>query len=711
MVSTVLPGPWKAQATTDDLRRQSIEPLFDDCDWHDVHVPGHYAETQQLRNRRSVLYRTDFELAADDQQRHWLVFDGIWDSADVWLDGDYLGPTSGWFLSHDFDITDQIRKGTTHTLVVEVMSPRADPDQPTSRLNGIFDDPTVVGHTNPGGIWQPVRVVSTGNVRMHKNRAICTAATRDSATIHCRSHLLTTESQSVTIVTTVRPPGGGLPVETRKQHHLATGATVLEWDVHIDQPQLWWPWSRGDQPLYKVSVTVETGDSISGIWERIIGLRTVTMSNWKLAINGEPIFCKGADLWPTSALPASADPATIVGDIARAKALGLDLLRVESHVAHPAVYAEADRLGMLLWQDLPLRGEAKRRVRGQAVDAAHRLVDKLGSHASIVLWCAHYDPTGTTTGERATATLPTRRSLFGVARQQAPTWTKSVLDRLVGHAFSRADGSRPVVHGSGTWPSAPQFDGSDTHLKFGWNSGTGRDLSAFARRIPRMVRWVSSFGAQSVPHSSDVAVRDWPPDLGLLADKYGLSEAGFRDYVPATAHLNAADWVDGSQSYQAILLRRQIETLRRLKYKPTGGFTFAALADSRPAISFAIYDHDRVPKLAVDAVRAACAPAIVVADRLPAAIIPADPVLIDIHMINDGLDPIDEIVVTADLAWPGGSHRWAWTGSVGADDVARIGSVNWIAETTPGVVTLMIQARQNGVLIADNHYSGDITAI
>ena len=710
MVSTVLPGPWRAHATDDDLRRQFIEADFDDSDWFPIQVPGHWAHQEQLASRRSVLHRTTFTLRVppgDDTARHWLVFDGIWQSADVWLDGRYLGPTDTWFTPNEFDVTEQVKSNPDgeHVLAVEVMSQRAPTsDEPTRNLNGIFDDREIVGHDNLGGIWQPVRIVTTGPVHMLKKRVVCTEASATSATVHLRTDLLSEEPRSVEITTTLRPPGGAPPIVSTKSHDLAGGSTVLEWDLTIKDPELWWPWELGDQPLYRVTVSVETSQGISGIWERNVGLRQLRMKNYTLWINGERLFIKGADVWPTTALPGDAAPELVTGDVERAKALGLNLLRVESHVARPELYDAADRAGMLLWQDMPMRGEVKRSIQASAIDGAHRLVDKLGGHPSIAVWCAHYDPTGTSTGRHPLTAIPTRRSVFSVAKQQAPTWTKSVLDRLVGLAFNRADGSRPVVQGSGSWPSAPHFDGTDTHLRFGWLAGTGRDLEAFARRIPRMVRWVSSFGAQSIPRNDEVKVLDWPADLGLLADRYGLNETGFRQYLPTSDAATIDRWIEASQSYQATLLRRQIETLRRLKYRPTGGFTFRALADCRPAISFAIYDHLRNPKEAVGAVRAACQPVIVIADRLPKIMRADEAILVDVHVVSDVREVLDDLSVTAELIWPGGSHNWAWRGQVGADSVARIGSINWIVPDVTGPVQLHIYLRHGTVELASNHY-------
>src|SRR5690606_38645334 len=128
-------------------------------------------------------------------------------------------------------------------------------------------------------------------------------------------------------------------------------------------------------------------------------------------------------------------------DIALAKDADLDLLRIRAHVSKPALYDAADEAGMLLWQDMPLHGRYHRSVRAQARRQARELVDLLGHHPSVVVWCGHDDPTavaGRPSAEAATgsATASDRRARAGVvartvAAQVLPTWNKSVLDHSI----------------------------------------------------------------------------------------------------------------------------------------------------------------------------------------------------------------------------------------------------------------------------------------
>src|SRR5690606_23958181 len=119
--------------------------------------------------------------------------------------------------------------------------------------------------------------------------------------------------------------------------------------------------------------------------------------------------------------------------------------------------------------------------------------------------------------------------------------------------------------------------------------------------------------------------------------------------------------------YQATVIRRQIEALRRIKYRPTGGFAQFCFADGHPAVTWSVLDHARAPKAGYDALRAACAPVIVVADRLPETVAPGDALALDVHVVSDLREPMEGGVVTAELSWSGGARTWRWQGDVPAD--------------------------------------------
>jgi beta-mannosidase len=232
-----------------------------------------------------------------------------------------------------------------------------------------------------------------------------------------------------------------------------------------------------------------------------------------------------------------------------------------------------------------------------------------------------------------------------------------------------------VISHSGILPH-PAW-GTDSHLYWGWYHGDERDFPAALARFPMTARFVSEFGAQAVPASAAFCEPERWPDLDWehLARAHALQKLVFDRYVPPANFDTFEAWQEATQAYQATVIRFHIETLRRLKYRPTGGFCQFCFADGQPAVTWSVLDHQRQPKAGYQALAAACAPVIVVADRPAAAYTPGQTLTFDLHVVSDLRIPISGARLRADLAWPGGRNEWMFEGDVGADDCARVGTV------------------------------------
>ncbi len=628
-----LSGTWRAAAADEGLRRRFSEPAFADEAWPSVEVPGHWRSNGAFADHDGpLLYRRGFEGAAPaEDRRAWLVFDGLFYQGDVWLDGGYLGDTEGYFAPHAFEVTDALRARAEHVLAVEVAC--APPGDVTAKRNitGVFQhwdclDPD----WNPGGIWRGVRLEESGPVRINRLRVLCAEANADRAVLNVRAQLDAAEATTVRVRTTV-----GEAADHEEDQQLAAGTNDVRWSVTVERPALWWPHALGDQPLH--DVVVEVGDSDRAV--RRTGLRQVRMKKWIVSVNGERLFIKGANQGPTRMALAEAGAEELAGDVGLAIDAGLDLLRVHADVSRPELYAAADERGLLLWQDFPLQWGYARGIRKQAARQATAMVDLLGHHPSVAIWCGHNEPL-------ALDGQPSPAKYF--ALQELPTWNKSVLDGTVKRALEKADGSRPVIAHSGVLPH-PGSGGTDTHIYFGWYHGEERDFPAFCAAVPRMARFVTEFGAQAVPESAEFMQPSRWPDLDWerLARTHSLQTEPFDRYVPPADFASFDAWRAATQTYQADVIRFHIETLRRLKYRPTGGFCQFSFADGYPAVTWSVLDHERVPKAGFHALAAACAPVIVVADRLAASYVPGDSVALDVHVVSDLREPIADGVVSA----------------------------------------------------------------
>jgi beta-mannosidase len=244
-----------------------------------------------------------------------------------------------------------------------------------------------------------------------------------------------------------------------------------------------------------------------------------------------------------------------------------------------------------------------------------------------------------------------------------------------------------VIAHSGVLPHLPQIDGTDSHLYFGWYHGNERDLPGLARRLPRLVRFVSEFGAQSVPDSlPELDTSRWPDlDWDDMATRFGVQKTMFDRHVPPDAFDSFEEWRDATQTYQAQLLFHHIRELRRLKYSPTGGFMFFSFADPAPRVSWSVLDHNRSPKLAWHAVKEACAPVIVVVDRLPATIHAGDTHELAVHVVNDLRRDLADAQVTVHISAGEWNVSRTWAGDVPKDDVCYVGSIQVTFPATPDI--------------------------
>ena len=703
-----LSGVWLAAEADDDVRRNGIGLDSDDSRWCRIAVPGHWQDQAEFSTSDGpIMYRHAFSAAPPAEgRRRWITLDGIFYQADVWLDGAYLGDPEGYFFGHSFDVTSLSRFGDDHVLAVEVTCAPQSGTAGRRNLTGVFQTPAGIGsNRNPGGLWRPVVLYDTGPAHLVRLRVLCRDADARRAHLRIATRI---DSDRLTPVT-MRSFVDGEQVDEQHQT-IAAGQNDFEWTIDIIDPDLWWPRAIGDQPLSEVEVEVVVDGEVSDRRKRRTGLRQIVWDDWICSVNGERIFLKGANLLPTSAGPANATSEMIRADLQAAVDLGLDAVRVHGHIADRALYDAADESGILLLQDFPLQWGHARSVRQQAVEQARAAVDSLGHHPSIAMWTAHDDPSATDAGIAVAGWRGRARTM---AAEQLPSWNKSVLDRWVKRAFERADSTRQVIAHSGVVPHFPQLDGTDSHLWFGWRHGEAEDLADFAARLPRMVRFVSEFGSDSPPADAPFIAQqldtyEWPSlDWDQIQTDTGYQRAVTERSFPPIEYDHYDEWRDTLQYYQAHVLKVQIETLRRLKYRPTGGFCFSSLNDSAPSISSSILDHERRPKVAHAAVAAACVPVLVVGDSLPDEVRPGERIDVDVHVVSDLRTSLDFAVVDAVASWRGGEQRWRFGGPIPADDVVMVGRVRFDVPDTSGPIVLDLQLTA-GDVTSHNRYTTTI---
>ncbi|WP_279232192.1 glycoside hydrolase family 2 TIM barrel-domain containing protein [Thermus albus] len=357
-------------------------------------------------------------------------------------------------------------------------------------------------------------------------------------------------------------PGEALEKRAVLEGEGGRGWREVVWD--LPEMPLWEVWERGFPHLFRLEAEV-LGASLSVP----LGFRTVELDGegW-LLLNGKRLFLRGTNIIPTQWL-AGYTEALAQQDVALVKEANLNAVRVHAHVTHPAFYRACDREGVLVWQDFPLQwGYAPDEAFAQeALRQAQAMVEALGAHPSIYLWCA----------------------------QNEPTHNRHTLGPLLAAGLRAADPTRPVKEAS-------DFR---EHPYPGWYWGQVRDFLALpGAPLP------SEFGAQALPRAEllrkVLGEAAWPPNWEVYAYHNFQPHETFR--VAGVGLGNSLEeFVESSQGYQARLLQFAIHAYRRAKGRVVGYFQFM-LVEPWEGITWAVLDVERVPKKGFFALKEASSP-------------------------------------------------------------------------------------------------------
>ncbi|KQX61217.1 glycoside hydrolase family 2 [Streptomyces sp. Root1310] len=300
----------------------------------------------------------------------------------VWVNDRQAGAAhSGGYDAFSYDITDLLNGGGTNTLVVSVWDPTQTGSQAVGkqRINDVA--PHAGGgifYTAASGLWQTVWLEPTAPAYVSRLDLVPDPA-NGRLKVTVRGTGTSGHQARVTVST------GGTTVGT------ATGAVGSEFTVPVPNPHLWSP----DDPfLYEVradllagTTTVDSVGSYTGM--RTIGLARVGGMQRPL-LNGKFVFQTGTldqGYWPDGIYTAPTD-AALRYDLQKHKDLGFNMVRKHIKVEPQRWFYWADRLGLLVWQDMPAMDlrTPDTAARAQWEAEYDRVIDQHRSSPSLVMW-------------------------------------------------------------------------------------------------------------------------------------------------------------------------------------------------------------------------------------------------------------------------------------------------------------------------------------
>lgn len=285
-------------------------------------------------------YRRDVDASKWKGQRVLLHFEAVdWETT-VWVNGKELGTHRGMHDPFTFDVTDALKDGRGE-LVVRVWDPTDTGSQPLGKQ---IRNPHGIWYTPVTGIWQTVwmePVVEDGIQRVEFDVELSGKVT---------ARLV---GGKPTDTYTLAVSRGGKWLLSTAAIEPASKPRVFE----IKSPELWTP----DAPnLYDVSVQLKRGNEWVDKVDSYFAFRTVGVGKdadgvQRLLLNGKPLFQVGPldqGWWPDGLLTPPSDEAMRY-DLEVLKKVGFNMLRKHIKVEPSRYYYHCDKLGLLVWQDMP----------------------------------------------------------------------------------------------------------------------------------------------------------------------------------------------------------------------------------------------------------------------------------------------------------------------------------------------------------------------
>ena len=343
-----------------------------------VPFPVESAISGVMQHSERLWYRRQFEIpAAWEGQRILLHFGAVdWES-EIYIDGVSVGVHQGGYDPFSFDITDYATSGT-HELIVRVFDPTDNGGYPRGKQTlypgGIMYTPTT-------GIWQtvwlePVPQISITELKLNPDidnkRLKVTGYTSDMV-------------GDLTIQATAYDDGVAVGS--------VGGAVEDELHLMMHNPKLWSP----DVPfLYDLTVVLKQGDTVIDQVDSYFGMRKISLGTVdgivKMLLNDEFVFQMGPldqGFWPDGIYTAPTDEA-LKYDLEMTKAFGFNMTRKHIKVEPARWYYWCDKLGLMVWQDMPsvnsYTGNPQPIDVPQFETELKNMVQGLWNHPSVVMW-------------------------------------------------------------------------------------------------------------------------------------------------------------------------------------------------------------------------------------------------------------------------------------------------------------------------------------
>ncbi|MCX6327233.1 MAG: PA14 domain-containing protein [Bacteroidia bacterium] len=428
----------------------------------------------------------------------------------IWIDGKEAGSHKGGYDPFSLEISSLLNEGNDHEMIVSVWDPTSSGTQPRGKQ---VNNPGGIWYTPSTGIWQTVWLEPVNKSHISSFRVIPDI---DGNAISFIVNTSNKENGYVNINV----------IDKGKTIASGTGKPGSEIKLSIENPVLWTP----ENPyLYDVNIKLNNGNDVTDEISSVAGMRKISIGKTedgftRMLLNNKFVFQNGPldqGFWPDGLNTPPTDEA-MVYDLKMTKEMGFNMLRKHVKVENRRFYNWCDKMGILIWQDMPsgdasIRGDmpdiTKTKESGEQYEFELRqMIETKYNHPSIIMWVPFNEGWGQWDTERITDLIkkydPTR------IVNSASGWT----DRGTGdlndiHSYPNprcpvAEENRAIVTGEYGGLGLPVRDHSWEATNWGYRTfeDSVQLLSTYESYLDQVYRFVKENGLSAVIYTQTTDV-------------------------------------------------------------------------------------------------------------------------------------------------------------------------------------------------------------
>ncbi len=528
----------------DDLNGGEKSETIDE-NWQKINLPHTWNATDAFDDvpgyrRGAGWYRKNLSLASDlKNKRVFLYFEGANQTADVFVNERFVGRHIGGYTAFCFDVTDFVKIDALNLIAVKV----------DNSFNADIP-PLTADFTFYGGIYRDVWLVATDDIHFKTTDSASSGiqistptVSEKAATFSVRGTIANSSksARDLEIVNSLFDADGNEVAS--KSSKLQIGATSeAEFEQKSDSipnPKLWSP----DAPyLYTLRSSIKENNKILDEISNPLGFRWFSFDGEKgFSLNGKAIKLRGANRHQDYKNLGNALPDSFhVRDMELMKSAGYNFVRLAHYPQDPVILQAADRLGIMLWEEIPLVNyiTISPKFNENSVTMLREMIRQHRNHPSVIMWGYMNEIYLRVPKENAEnikiETVKLARELDRIAHEEDATRPTTI-------AFHGSEEYNK--YGLGDIPNIIGWN-----LYSGWYSNVFEDFGKFIddqhKRFPKRPLIISEYGANSDLrlHSLNPRRFDSTAEYQRMFHESYLAQINARPFISGTTLWNEFDF-------------------------------------------------------------------------------------------------------------------------------------------------------------------------